>query len=99
MAKKTPMEIALMNFMKDNFDFSSLKKSRFFPKEMKFNDYEAQAKRICWYFGYESIYEYGKHEIRYHITYAGERPMNINDKGELETRPFVETIFPNQLHI
>lgn len=93
------MSNVLKCFLKDNFDFSGLKKSGFFPKEMKHTDYEGQAKKICEYFGLESIFDYGKHEIRCHISYAGERSSYVNDKGELKVTPFVETIFPNQLHI
>lgn len=44
--------------MRDNFDFSSLKKAGIFPKDMKFNDYEGQAKIICYIFSLDSIYDY-----------------------------------------
>ena len=74
----------LKNSMKENFDFKSLLKAGFFTKEMK-NDYKAQAERVCKFFGYKSIYEYGAKEIRCHITYAGERPPN---------EPFV-TVIPS----
>lgn len=90
---------ALKAFMNEHFYFSGLKKDGVFPKEMKFNDYEGQAKIICKMLGLESIYDYGKYEISGHISYAGERPMHLNDKGELKTVPFVETFFPNSLHI
>lgn len=74
----------LKNFMKENFDFKSLLKAGFFTKEMK-NDYKAQAERICHFFGYKTVYEYGAKEIRCHITFAGERPPN---------EPFV-TVIPS----
>lgn len=74
----------LKNFMKENFHFPSLLKLGFFTKEMK-NDYKAQAERICHFFGYKTVYEYGAKEIRCHITYAGERPPN---------EPFV-TVIPS----
>lgn len=89
---------ALKSFMQANFCFSSLKKAGLF-KNVKFNDYEEQAKRLCRMFGYESIYEYGKHEIRCHISYAHDRPIWVDEKGELKTIPFVEVSFPNQMHI
>lgn len=89
----------LKYYMKSNFDFSTLKQVGFFPKEMKFNDYEGQAKRVCEYFGLESIYDYGKHEIRCHISYAGDRPIEVDEKGELKIEPFVTVINPNQMHI
>ena len=66
----------LKNFMKENFHFPSLLKLGFFTKEMK-NDYKAQAERICHFFGYKTVYEYGAEEIRCHISYAkGKRPEN-----------------------
>mgnify|MGYP001581097525 CR=1 FL=1 len=59
----------LEKFMKEFFDFDDLRKSGFFTKEMK-GDYEAQAKRVCNYFGYKTVYEYGAKEIRCHISEA-----------------------------
>ena len=90
---------SLKAFMQENFYFGGLKKDGVFPKEMKFNDYEGQAKIICHILGLESIYDYGKHEIRCHITYAGGRPISVDEKGKLKTTPFIEISFPNQLHI
>jgi len=91
---------ALKSFMKAHFDFSGLKQVGFFPKEMKHTDYEGQAKKICEYFGLESIYEYGKHEIRCHITYAeNERKTFVDKDGALKQGSFIEVFFPNQLHI
>lgn len=100
---------ALKAFMKNNFDFSGLKKMGAYPKDMKHTDYEGQAKRICQIFSLKSIYDYGKHEIRCHISYVREgdkvglshgREVKIDNDGKLiEPPPFVETIFPNQMHI
>lgn len=67
----------LKEFMQDNFDFSILKKVGFFPKEMKFNDYEGQAERVRVYFGLDSIYDYaniGRGEYC-HISYANPTPF------------------------
>jgi hypothetical protein len=92
--------LALKSFMKEHFDFSTLKKVGFFSKGMKFNDYEGQAKRLCTFFGYKSIYEYGKHEIRCHISYTSDVPLlSVDEKGELKSKPFVTVAFPNSLHI
>jgi len=97
---KNSIEIAcLKNYLKEHFDFSALKKIGVFSKEMKCTDYEGQAKRICALFGYESVYEYSKHEIRCHISYAEDRTIEVNKDGQLSTTPFVEVVFPNQLHI
>lgn len=74
----------LKDFMEEHFSFSDLKKSGFFPKEMKFNDYEGQAKRVCDFFELDSVYDYANigRGVRVHISYA---------KPTAFTR-FVETI-------
>lgn len=87
----------LKAFMEKNFDFSTLKKVGFF-KDIKFNDYEAQAKRLCDLLGYKTIFEYGKHQFSGHLTYSGSR-TSVNEQGELKVKPFVETFFPNQMEI
>lgn len=48
----------LKRFMKEFFHFPTLCKAGFFTKEMK-GDYKAQAERVCKFFGYETVYEYG----------------------------------------
>jgi hypothetical protein len=94
------MSKALKAFMKENFDFSSLKKVGFYPKDMKHTDYEGQAKRVCHFFGYESVYEYKSHEIRCHISYAGERPPSVVDnQGKLKLDSFVTVVHENPMHI
>ncbi len=57
----------LERFMKEFFPFREFLKIRFFTQEMK-GDYEAQAKRVCDFFGYKTVYEYGAKEIRCHIS-------------------------------
>lgn len=89
----------LKAYMKQHFDFSTLKKVGFYPKDMKHTDYEGQAKRVCEFFGLESIYDYNKYEIRCHLSFAGERPLNIDKNGELKTEPFVTVINENPMHI
>jgi hypothetical protein len=93
------MSKALKGFMKANFDFSSMKKAGVYPKDLKHTDYEGQAKIICNRLGLESIYDYGKNEIRCHLTYAGERPLHVNGNGELKVEPFVTVIHENPLHL
>ena len=65
----------LKRFMIEFFPFTELRKAGFFTKEMK-GDYYAQAKRVCDFFGYKSVFEYGAKEIRCHLSYDGERPEN-----------------------
>lgn len=81
----------LKEFMEDHFDIRTLKKVGVFPKEMKLNDYEGQAKRICELFDLESIYDYaniGRGEYC-HISYAHPTPF---------TR-FIEPIGPPLMQI
>lgn len=74
----------LERFMKEFFPFIQMKKIGFFKKEIK-GDYYVQAKRVCDYFGYKSVFEYGAKEIKCHLTFAGERPPD---------EPFV-TVIPS----
>jgi len=80
-------EAVLKRFMIEFFPFDELLKDGFFTKEMR-NDYNAQAKRVCEYFGYKSVYEYGAKEVKCHISYNGERPEN--DKEFITT---IESIY------
>lgn len=96
MTKKinSDMEKVLERFMKEFFPYGQFKKIGFFTKEMK-GDYKAQAKRVCDFLGYETVYEYRAEEMRGHISYAdGKRPLVINSDGELEEEPFV-TVIPS----
>jgi hypothetical protein len=93
----------LVNWMKEFFPYSEFKKAGIFTKEMRDN-YEAQAEHICRLLGLQSIYEYGKEEIRCHITYVNPdcrlgidtngRPLKIDKDGNLKPEPFV-TIIPS----
>lgn len=76
--------------MKEFFPYGEFKKAGLFTKEMK-NDYEAQAKVICNRLGLNSIYEYGKDEIRCHISFE-EPTTYINEQGQLKTEPFITII-------
>lgn len=82
----------LKSFLEEHFDFQTLKKVGFFSKKIKKKDIHAQAERICHLFGYKTIYEYGSKEIRAHLSYAGQRPLHINEDGELKQEPFVTII-------
>jgi|JI9StandDraft_1071089.scaffolds.fasta_scaffold93912_3 hypothetical protein len=62
----------LKRFMKEFFPFTEMKKIGFFTKEMK-GDYDAQAKRICDFFGYKTVFEYRAKDIRCHLSYDRER--------------------------
>lgn len=97
--RKNHQPIALRAFLEEHFDYSWLKKTGIYSKDLKRNDYEGQAKRLCEWWGLESIYDYGKNEVRCHINYAGPRPVTVNEKGELKPTPFVEIINSNQMHI
>lgn len=57
----------LKKFMQENFDFEELVKVGLFKKEWK-NDYESQANKICHFFGYENVFEYGSKQITCHLS-------------------------------
>lgn len=57
------MDTKLKDYIEEHFDFAGLKKAGLFGKDIKKNDYEKIAARICTFFGYESIYEYKAYEI------------------------------------
>lgn len=86
-------ENILEKFMKEFFPFGSFVKIGFFTKEMK-GDFDAQAKRVCDFFGYETVYEYRAKKISAHISWDEGEWLSINSKGELEEKPFVTT-FPS----
>lgn len=76
----------LKNFLLEQFDFNDLKKCGLLSKEIKKTDYEKQANRICEYFGFDNIFQYGFNEVKAHITYVeGQRPIK---------EPFVTIIKP-----
>ena len=91
----------LKRWMQEFFPYSEFKKVGLFTKEMR-GDYKAQAEMICRKLGIKSIYEYGKDEIRCHITYVNPdckggintngRPLSIDGNGSLKAEPFVTVI-------
>jgi hypothetical protein len=80
MLDNTNQDQLLKSFIEEFFDYDALQKVGFWNGISKDN-YQAQAERICQYFGLKTIYEYGAEPIKAHLTYPkGQRP-----KGE----PFV----------
>jgi hypothetical protein len=61
----------LERFMREFFHFPSLCKAGFFTKDMK-GDYKAQAERVCKFFGYGTVYEYGLTAKHIHHGFASE---------------------------
>lgn len=100
---KNKKDTVLIGWMKEFFPYGQFRKAGIFTKEMR-GDYKAQAEHICKMLGLKSIYEYGKDEIRCHITYANPdcpvgictngRPLSVNQRGVLKAEPFV-TIIPS----
>lgn len=86
-------EGVLKRFMEEFFPYSQFKKIGFFTKEMKGN-YIKQAEKVCHFFGYKTVYEYGKDELRCHISFDEGERFSVNDKGEMEQKPFI-TIIPS----
>lgn len=83
MAKK--VDPVLKSFMQEFFPFSEFRKVGFFTKEMR-GDYQAQADRVCQFFGYKTVYEYGATEVQAHLSF---------DTPEVrEGEPFV-TVLPD----
>ena len=60
----------LKNFLLEHFDYDELKKVGFYDKTIKRKDYQKQADRICKFFGYETVYQYGFETTYAHISYA-----------------------------
>lgn len=53
----------LKDFVEANFPFDELKQMAFWDKGTRRTDYQKIADRVCYYFGFESIYEYKPPEI------------------------------------
>ena len=88
--------------MQEFFPFDQFKEIGFFKEEMR-NDYQAQADKVCHFFGYKTVFEYGAKPSQCHISYATEwdaspedkakgafgRPLHVNESGELKEEPFI----------
>lgn len=68
----------LKNFMEEFFEFDGLVECGFFKEGMR-GDYKAQAEKVCFFFGYDSVYEYGTTTIPCHISFEGKRPEGFED--------------------
>ena len=55
---ETAAKNRLKQYIEDYIPVDDLKKAGFFGKGVKKTDYEKIAERICWFFGYKTIYEY-----------------------------------------
>ncbi len=73
-------EYLLKEFMEENFDFDSLREVGLFDESIKREDYKSQARRICAFFGYDSIYQYGFKTVHAHISYSDD---------ERDNKPFI----------
>lgn len=75
--------------MLDKFDFDGLKELKFWPKGTRRTDFEAQAARVCQFFGYQSVYEYSTVKLRdIHTTentVSGRFSDSVDEKGELQS--------------
>lgn len=86
--------------MQEFFPFDQFKEIGFFNEEMR-NDYQAQADKVCHFFGYKTVFEYGAKPSQCHISYIpesqlhpedktpGGRPLHVNESGELKEEPFI----------
>lgn len=86
---KTDNDQLLENFMKEFFPFKEFKEAGVFTNEMR-GDYKAQAERICNRLVLKSIYEYGKDEIKCHISYGdgaldSRTPISVDEHGEMKS--------------
>ncbi len=67
---KSEKDELLKNFMKEFFPFKEFLSIGFFTKEMK-ADYQAQADRVCKFFGLNTVYEYGAESVGpFHVSYT-----------------------------
>lgn len=79
----------LKKFMLEHIPFHSLKQAGFWPKGTRVTDYQKQAERVCHWFGYKTVYEYGdKSPIIIDSTKGNVAtaifPGSINAQGEYE---------------
>lgn len=76
--KKAKYPEVLKSFMLEMFDFDGLLKVGLFKENMR-HDYQAQADKICKFFGYETVFEYRAKSINAHISFVGERPKGYEN--------------------
>jgi hypothetical protein len=74
--------------MLDHFCFDTFKKMGFYGKDVKRSDYAAQAARVCEYFDFDEVYEYGRAlrnesvEVTGTVV-VGEFASTVDKKGEM----------------
>ena len=59
-------------FLLEQFDYDELKKVGFF-KDIKRKEYQKQIDKICYFFGYKTIFEFGWKTTYAHISYADDK--------------------------
>lgn len=77
----------LKSFIDEHIPVDELVEIGFLQKEW-IGDYRKISDRICQWFGYETIYEYGAKEVHCHLTIGDEDNLIVTDR----TDPFVTTI-------
>lgn len=85
--KLTPEQQKLKDFIEDNIPFYPLKKAGFWPAGTRKNHYDTIAARVCQFFGYASIYEYGRElrsmeQVSDNVV-VGEFADTVSPSGEL----------------
>lgn len=85
MKKKSEEMQRLATFIEDNIPVEALQKVKFFLKGTRRKDYEKIAARICWFFGFKSIYEYKRPRLshKHPTVISGKYPDEINKKGNI----------------
>lgn len=84
MTNQEETDALLKSFMEEHFDFKALKKAGFYDKSIKRDDYQKQADRVCQFFGFQSVYQYGFKRTSAHLSYGS--------KHRPEGEPFVTTV-------
>lgn len=75
----------LKDFIETHFDFYGMNEAGFWPKGTRRTDYDKIAARVCQFFGFESVYEYGRIEMnkQTETVSTGSFPAQISKEGEL----------------
>lgn len=66
--ERAKIDESLKAFMEQHFDFHTMKKMGFYPKGMRKDDYKGQSERVCYFFGFKSVFEYITIKVRAHIS-------------------------------
>ena len=90
--KDKAARLKLKTFLESYFDFSNLKEAGFF--QCSKNDYEARAAKICYFFGYKTVYEYAATICK--LRDCGGRYCDVNNRG---CRKYNSKMQPQRLEI